>query len=591
VSPSDCSGRPLTPAPARRLLLAGSVLLSALTGIVVALGEAGTLAFLAWLASLVASWALCRGAGPEHRLTAREWLALALLVALAGFFRLYRIGEIPSGPWVDELAAAANAINLAGRQPFTPFATTPLFEVGPQWVHTPNLYLYFCYVVLWLSGFSQFGMKLISVLPGIAAPPLLYLFARRFLPRECALLGGGLLAVSHWQVTASRWGWDEVLVTALTVAAFAVLFSGVQDGRPSSFFLAGVLTGLAQFAYVAARLSALVALAFLALRAIQGGPRRRLAQLGVFSAGLLQTVLPMTVFWILHPATFAVREREISILPQLLAGNLRPLLENLRAYGLMLLVRGDANPRQNLPGLPMLDPVVGLLFAAGLLVAAATWRQPESQLTLLWLSIGLVGGILSHPESAPNSYRVGIVAPACMLLAGMGWRAALALARKTRLTALVRWSPYVTAGLVALSGALTFANYFVVRPASRECWLAVREGAYCEVLRQRAERIMDARAQVFLDRRLNWMTTRLQFDTLVARRRPPAAFRWVDEQVVEPAALRHAVLFVEPKGYPELPAALQALPARGVANPFGEEIFVAISGDRKLLELVEPTTH
>ena len=576
------------PVPARRLLLAASLAFSGLTGALVALGNVSTLAFLAWLASLAASLALVRRTGPEHRLAGLDWLALALLIALAGFFRLYRIGEIPSGPWVDELAAAANAVNLAARQPFTPFATTPMFEAGPNWVHTPNLYLYFCYAVLWLSGFSQLGLKLISVLPGIATPPLLYLLGRRFLSRESALLAAGLLAVSHWQVTVGRWGWDEVLVTAFTVAAFAALLAGVQDERTSSFFLAGVATGLGQYAYVAARLSALAALAFLAVRAAQTKRRRQLAQLGVFAAGLIQAVVPIAVFWIGHPGTFAVRERQISILPQLLAGDLRPVLENLRAYGLMLLVRGDANPRQNIPGLPMLDLVVGILFLVGLVAAVAAWRRAESQMMLLWLSIGLMGGLLSHPESAPNSYRVGMAAPACMLLAGLGWQAALTIVRKARPGALVRSSAYLAAGAVAVSGVLTFANYFVARPASRECWLAVKEGAYCEVLRQRAERALDAGAPVLLDRRLNWVTTRLQFDTLIARRRPPAAFRWVEAQEVEPSSLHHGVLFVKPEGYQELPGVLQSLPARAIANPFGEEIFVAISADRTLLALIEP---
>jgi hypothetical protein len=562
-----------------------SLLLSAVTATLVAAGNAGTLAFLTWIASLACGLAAVRRTGPKQRLTRQDWLALTFLVALTGFFRLYRIDGIPSGPWVDELAAAANAVNLAGRHAFAPFATTPMFEAGPNWVHTPNLYLYYCYAVLWLSGFSQLGVKLISVLPGIATPPLLYVLGRRFLSREAALLAAGLLAVSHWQVTVGRWGWDEVLVTALTVAAFAALFAGVQDERPSSFFLAGVVTGLAQYAYVAARLSALAAMVFLALLAIQARGRRSLAQLGVFAAGFVQTILPIAVYWIIHPTTFAVREREISILPQLLAGDLRPLLENLRAYGLMLLVRGDANPRQNLPGLPMLDLVAGILFVVGLVAALAAWRRAEWQMTLLWLSVGLLGGLLSHPESAPNSYRVGIVAPACMLLAGMGWQTALGIIRRARSGALVRSSAYVVAGLVALSGVLTFANYFVARPASRECWLAVKEGAYCEVLRQRAERVMDAGARVFLDSTLNWVTTRLQFDTLIARRRTPAGFRWVETGTLEPATLRSSVLFVEPSRYPELPDALQALPARGVANPFGEEVLVAISADPALLAL------
>jgi hypothetical protein len=47
-------------------------------------------------------------------------------------------------------------------------------------------------------------------------------------------------------------------------------------------------------------------------------------------------------------------------------------------------------------------------------------------------------------------------------------------------------------------------------------------------------------------------------------------------------------LFIKPERYPELPGALQSLPARAIANPFGEEIFVAISADRALLKVVEP---
>jgi 4-amino-4-deoxy-L-arabinose transferase-like glycosyltransferase len=410
---------------------------------------------------------------------------------------------------------------------------------------------------------------------------------RRFLSREAALLAAALLAVSHWQVTLGRWGWDEVLVTALTVAAFAALLAGVQDGRPSSLFLAGVVTGLAQYAYVAARLSALAAIAFLALRAFQARGRQDLARLGVFTAGLVQAVLPIAVYWVTNPTTFAVREREISILPRVLAGDLQPLLENLRAYGLMLLVRGDANPLQNLPGLPMLDLVAGIMFVVGLVAALAAWRRAEWQMTLLWLSVGLLGGLLSHPESAPNSYRVGIVAPACMLLAGKGWESVLGIVRRARPGALARSSAYLAAGLVTLSGVLTFANYFVARPASRECWLAVKEGAYCEVLRRRAEHVMDAGARVFLDSSLNWVTTRLQFDTLIARRRTPTGFRWVEAAACAPATLQSGVLFVEPSRYPGLPDFLKALPARGVASPFGDEVLVAISADRALLTLVE----
>jgi hypothetical protein len=69
--------------PARRPLVAASLALSVVTAALVGVGNAGTLAFLAWLASLAAGLAAVRRTGQKQRLTRRDWLAL-VFVALAG---------------------------------------------------------------------------------------------------------------------------------------------------------------------------------------------------------------------------------------------------------------------------------------------------------------------------------------------------------------------------------------------------------------------------------------------------------------------------------------------------------------------------
>ena len=571
-----------------RGLVATAVAGSAAAAALAASGNDGWLAFGLWFASVACVFVLPEPT-PGRRLDRRDWLLLAFLTALAASFRLYRIGEVPSGPWVDELAAGANAIHLVGTHRFQPFGSTPLFAIGPEWVHTSNLYLYACHLVLRATGFSQLGLKLISVLPGIAAVPLTYTLARRFLHRDASALAAGMLAVSQWHVTVSRWGWDEVLVTALAVAMFAKLEDGFGRPRGLGLVKAGAIAGLSLYAYAAARIALLAAGVLVVVRPRAGGRRGR--DLARFAVGVAVACLPIAVHWAAHPLTAAAREREISLLPQLAHGDLAPLGANLVAYSRMFWLDGDRNPRQNLPGAPMLDPVAGTLFALGLAATARRWRRQDARLGAVWLGVGLLGGVLSLPESAPNSYRVGLVAPACMLIAAIGWRELAARSFLSRLRGLARQRRMLAAGALAASGMFGYAAYFVARPADRECWFAVKEGVYCEALRGAAGRVLTRGAAVRLDRSLAMVTTTLEFNVLMRRARPAADLAWVDAGTADADALRQAVLFLAPSRAARLPAALAGLPARMLRGPFGDEIAIAISRDPALVAAAEGTVR
>jgi hypothetical protein len=57
---------------------------------------------------------------------------------------------------------------------------------------------------------------------------------------------------------------------------------------------------------------------------------------------------------------------------------------------------------------------------------------------------------------------------------------------------------------------------------------------------------------------------------------------------VQPESVQRAVLFVPRGRFSALPAGLAALPARGLSTPFGDEPFVAVSGDPALLRAAVP---
>jgi hypothetical protein len=564
----------------RGLCVVGAALCS-LAAILVWRGHNGAVALLAWAASLACSVALKTPRRTTHRLERNDWLILAAILAVAAFFRLYRIASVPSGPWIDELANAADAINLASGHSFAPFGTTPLFAIGPEWVHTSNLYLYASYLLLWVSGFSQLGLKLISALPGIAAPPITYLLGRRFLRRPAAMLAAAWLAASQWHVTASRWGWNQVLATTLVIAMFARLYEGAKRSDRRAFLVAGVIGGLSLYTYASAWLGVLGALGFLLLRRTTFS--RRVAGATVFAAGVLQAALPLLVFSACQSAGFAARAHEMSILPLLSHGDLRPLAANFVAYGSMFWIHGDRNPRHDLPGAPMLDPLVGLLFAIGIAAALRRWRRIESRLLLVWLGAGLLGGILSLPDSAPNSYRVGLIAPACMLIAALGWRELAARLHVGRWRYLLRREVLAAVAAILLSSAAAFLAYFVTRPASRECWFAVKEGAYCGVLRKASDRLLAGGGTVLFDRSLEMITTRLQFDVLQRRERPSARWRWVDGSRIRPGELSTSVLLLAPQRWPDLLPQLRSLPHVMLRSPFGDDIAVMVSSDASLI--------
>jgi hypothetical protein len=117
--------------------------------------------------------------------------------------------------------------------------------------------------------------------------------------------------------------------------------------------------------------------------------------------------------------------------------SLLPLQESTLRHVEMFLAFGDRNPRHNLPGAPMLDPITGslLILALGFAIFQVFRPNPRRRdddedaspgsrggqryaLLLLWLLVPLLGGILTRLDEAPQAYRTLPVIGAVALLAG-----------------------------------------------------------------------------------------------------------------------------------------------------------------------------
>jgi len=544
----------------------------------VAFGHLGWAPFVAWLAALgLLLRAAGRDAWPE--VDRRDWPCLLALTATAAILRLVAIDDVPPGPWIDAISTAVNALHLLDGS-FLPFGSTPLLPDGPDWVHTSNLYLYACAAVLKLAGPTLAGVRALSLLPGVAAPPLLYLAGRRTLGRVPALLAGGLLATSGWQALASRWGWDEVAVTTGAVVAFGLALRAEDGLRPGSALLAGAAAGLCLYGYASARLVVVAVVVLLLGRALTLRSRVAVRASAQALAGLWTAAAPLAAFWVAHPRVFTARLDEVSILGEVVKGRLAQLLGNVAAYLGMFHFAADPNPRQALlPGAPALDPIAGALFLLGVIVALATFRQRASAVGLVWLGVGLLGGVFSESATAPNTYRVGIVAPACYLLGAVAWQWLLDRFARIRRGAM----PLALTGILCAGSATIAYSGLTSRRDCHACWHAFAEGAAAALVLDRVGPALETRVPVLLDSSFGWPTARLLFDGLLRRARPGAVLTWVEALSLAPGSLDSGVLVIGPSRQDRLPPALRALPARTLLNPFGERVATLVSQDPQLL--------
>lgn len=403
-------------------------------------------------------------------------LAAAAVAALALLFRLLRLTTVPAGLFVDEVLTARNA--LAWRLGAEPdwLGARPLLVAG--WVETSHLYLAFASTVMRIFGDDLAGVRMISTLPALACVPLLYWLGREVAERRAALLAALLLGVGHWAARTGRTGWDQVLMTALQLAALALLARGVRLGRARPGAAAGGALGLALHTYVAARVVAAQALLWQAWECLaawraddgtagedpagdRGRGRRRaaLGRLALLAATLVLVAAPFHARLLRErPEQLGLRARQLSALA--VEGPGEPwatLAESAVAHLAMFHVRGGAYARDALPGFPMLDPVSGLLLLAGLVVLARRggWRR---RLLLSWPAVGLLAGVLSvSGEGPPYPYRVGHLAPWACLVAGLGGIALWdAVRERLGVRAAVAVAAVALAAVVAVNGWVLF---------------------------------------------------------------------------------------------------------------------------------------
>ena len=342
----------------------------------------------------------------------REALALLLILLLAAALRLCCLKELPPGLHFDEGFKGVTARALVeGAEPQLFFEE----DMGEE-----PIAIYLVALAFRLLGQEPRVIRLASALVGLLTVPLAWYLGRElFRSRLAGLAAALVLAILYWHVSFSRIGMEPILVPFFATLAFAALVRALNTDSLAAFALAGLALGGSLYTYKAGYFVPILALLYVGCAAlVDRGFLRRYGR-GLALAALLALLVaaPLAVYFLTHLEHFMHRPASVTSPAGELAGNL------LRVVG-MFFVQGDANPRSNLPGRPVLDPFLALLFLLGLgrLMVGSFRGSQEGRvralLPLLWLVVMIVPTLVT--EHAPHFGRAIGATPAVALLCAAG---------------------------------------------------------------------------------------------------------------------------------------------------------------------------
>jgi 4-amino-4-deoxy-L-arabinose transferase-like glycosyltransferase len=420
-----------------------------------------------WLLSITlfigGVWRLDQGRArvARLRLTRWEWVAIGVLTIAALLARTIALGHVPGNFSGDEgeMGLQARSVLDGGlRDPFT-----------TGWLSHPTLWFYIQAAGLRIFGDGVIGLRMVSALFGAATVPALYLFARRPFGTRVALSAAVLLALYHFHIHFSRIGLNNIADPLFALFAYTCLLEGLRRRSPLLMGLAGLIVGVDQHFYFAARLAPFVVLAVIVHRAVI--ERRRFADaarlLPLLVPGFLVGLGPLIRVPLFHWSDFTARLSTTGIFQtdwykdRIAAGG-SPLdvlgTHAWHSVGAFGYVR-DVSPQYN-PGMSLLDPVSTGLFVGGLVVLATHFRRSESALVLGWVLSAAIASALVIATPASDHYVTAAPAICIAVACGLDGIIGAAVTLRPRLG---RWTAgaliAVVAGLCAWSLIFYFRDY------------------------------------------------------------------------------------------------------------------------------------
>jgi hypothetical protein len=367
-----------------------------------------------------------------HEIQFARWfqvLSVAAIVLAGLAIRLYHLNDIPAATWGD-LIEHYRLVHVAWAGKLQ--LSTWFGGDGPAYTLLEAVFFR-------LVGLSFLHMKLFSALIGSCLMIVTYLYARALFDRQVALVAALIASVSFWGVSYSRQGKPYILVTVL----FGLLLYLLINQRR---IWAGLVIGLGMF--VQASFWGALSLSFYSWQT-------------ALVAWLFSIPAFMKMTDVLNPADYLGNKMNFHLSAFELGRRVViNIFKNIGGF----FWQGDPGFRATIPHAPLLDPLSGIFFAAGL--AMVVWwvikagKRKYLSYILIPFFMVQIPSILDvvNYRFNPNSGRMIGVLPVVYMLVALGL---VSIGRKVD----QRWVRNVFYGIsLCLIVTINLWNYYVVYP-------------------------------------------------------------------------------------------------------------------------------
>jgi hypothetical protein len=361
---------------------------------------------------------------------------LVIVVAVAAFFRFYRLHEIPPGFTFDEAGHALDALDILKGQHRL---------ISARFVQGPMGYMYLLAPVFQIFGPKPLAQRILTATFSLLLVPVsfgaVWILFREALgskkARLMALFTAMLLASSFWSAITGRVGYEYILAPVFALLAVCFFWPAYrvtnQRLRWGMLLAASFLTVVGSYLYEGASPFILVIPTSILLNALirrvwptvssQQGASIHWRALLFFSvmAGLMMLPLFLALVTGEEPEVRRTTGKLIFKDADNLADSLNLLLNSILAHAQPFLgLNGDRYALSNLPWRPILNPVLAVFFVSGLLLSLWRFRQLPYLFLLVYWAAMLTPAVLTFRES-PFYFRMTSALPPTYMFVALSW--------------------------------------------------------------------------------------------------------------------------------------------------------------------------
>ena len=335
----------------------------------------------------------------------------------------YQYVQIPKNTTFDEIEFTKLALHL-GKQGYTPYSTLATGHA--------TLYFYLILLSFKIWGVSLMALRLPAAIFGVFNTILVYLIFKMVfrttnyqLPTTKIL--PFLLALTflsmRWYFNFARFGFEVTFLLFLELTSLYYMLRYKNTNTWTHLFISGLFSGLAYNSYQPGRIYFIIPFFFL-LSSIMTAKRPptqwSLAKcMLVFFTPIIILAAPLTFYLMKNPdiriyQQFYPNNHEMTVQEK---GDF--FLRNLSSTAGIFNIKGDVNGRHNYPNKPALNPILGVLFVAGLIIALINYKDKYNQLFLFWFFLSLAPTLVTYPWENPNMLRTFTAIPSIVYFVGL----------------------------------------------------------------------------------------------------------------------------------------------------------------------------